>query len=74
MAQKLSGLDGYRINTTYVDDWRELIRQSEFGLCPRGRFPTTARMFEALQAETIPIVIWWNVRAQPYLELSRQWK
>ncbi len=64
MAQKLSGLDGYRINTTYVDEWRELIRQSEFALCPRGRFPTTSRMFEALQAETIPIVIWWNVRAR----------
>ena len=64
MAQKLDGLDGYRIHIGHVDGWQELIRDSEFALCPRGRGATTSRVFEALQAETIPIVIWWSVRTR----------
>ena len=66
MAARLSGLDGYQIDTGYVDNWRELITDSDFALCPRGRAPTTQRIYEALTAETIPIVIWWNVRPDPW--------
>ena len=61
MLQRLNGTDGFNIQR-YVDDWQELIRDSEFQLCPRGKGPTSYRMYESLQAETIPIYIWWNVR------------
>ena len=63
MAARLSGLDGYRIQRGYVHNWRELITDSDFALCPRGRAPITMRIYDALSAETIPIVLWWNVRS-----------
>ena len=42
--------------------WEALIRSSDFHLCPRGNGPTSYRMYESLQAETIPIYIWSEVR------------
>jgi hypothetical protein len=63
MLEKLNGTAGFSIQR-YVDDWQELIQDSEFQLCPRGKGPTSYRLYESLQAETIPIYIWWNVRIQ----------
>ena len=58
---KLNGTDGFEIQR-HVDDWQLLIRDSEFQLCPCGKGPTSYRLYESLQAETIPIYIWWGVR------------
>ena len=58
---KLNGTEGFDIQR-YTDDWQQLIRDSEFQLCPRGKGPTSYRLYESLQAETIPIYIWWRVR------------
>ncbi len=61
MVERLNSTEGFSIRR-YVDDWQELIRDSNFQLCPRGKGPTSYRMYESLQAETIPIYIWWSVR------------
>jgi hypothetical protein len=47
-------------------NWEELIRGSVFHLCPRGNGPTSYRLFESLQAGTIPIYIWEEVRLLPF--------
>ncbi len=41
--------------------WQEFIQASEFHLCPRGYGPTSYRLYECLQAETIPIYVWAQV-------------
>ena len=38
------------------------MHESVFHLCPRGHGPTSYRLYEALQADTIPIYIWEHVR------------
>jgi len=46
-----------------VPDWEALIHGSVFHLCPRGNGPSSYRLYEALQADTIPIYIWEGVGA-----------
>ncbi len=36
MLERLNGTEGFSIRR-YVDDWQELIRDSNFQLCPRGK-------------------------------------
>lgn len=45
-----------------VPDWEALIHTSVFHLCPRGNGPSSYRLYESLQADTIPIYIWDEVR------------
>ena len=60
MRGLLNGTEGFAISDR-VPDWEALIRDSDFHLCPRGNGPTSYRMYESLQAETIPIYIWAEV-------------
>lgn len=60
MKTILNSTDGFYI-TQSVPDWVDLIRSSDFHLCPRGFGVTSYRMYECLQAETIPIYIWSQV-------------
>lgn len=62
MRELLNGTAGFHI-TERDPFWEDLIRSSHFHLCPRGNGPTSYRMYESLQAETIPIYIWSEVRA-----------
>ena len=74
MRDLLNGTEGFAI-TDRVPDWEALIRDSDFHLCPRGNGPTSYRLYEALQAETIPIYIWaevWLFCCSPYLVEIRQ--
>lgn len=48
--------------------WEEII-QSEFGLCPMGWTYWTARMFECILVETIPLVITKEYAIFPYEDL-----
>ena len=61
MRELLNGTEGFSISDR-VPDWEALIRDSDFHLCPRGNGPTSYRLYESLQAETIPIYIWAGVR------------
>lgn len=61
MRELLNGTAGFHI-TERDPFWEDLIRSSHFHLCPRGNGPTSYRMYESLQAETIPIYIWAEVR------------
>ena len=61
LRQKLGGQPGYNI-TRKVAHWQEFIQDSEFHLCPRGYGPTSYRLYECLQAETIPIYVWAQVQ------------
>ena len=60
MRDVFNGTEGFAI-TDRVPDWEALIRDSDFHLCPRGNGPTSYRLYESLQAETIPIYIWAEV-------------
>ncbi len=64
MRDLLNGTEGYAISDR-VPDWEALIRDSHFHLCPRGNGPTSYRLYESLQAETIPIYIWAEVASSP---------
>lgn len=46
-----------------VGGWEALIQGSVFHLCPRGNGPTSYRLYESLQAGTIPIYVWEEVRS-----------
>lgn len=61
MRALLNSTEGFQI-TDREPNWEALIRSSDFHLCPRGNGPTSYRMYESLEAETIPIYIWSEVR------------
>jgi hypothetical protein len=56
-VQFLQNLTGYHIRDR-DPHWEKLIHSSAFHLCPRGNGPSSYRLYEALQADTIPIYIW----------------
>jgi hypothetical protein len=60
LRNKLNQYPGFNV-TRKVDNWQRFIQDSEFHLCPRGYGPTSYRLYECLQAETIPIYIWAKV-------------
>ena len=72
MRDLLNGTAGFHI-TDRTPHWEALIRTSEFHLCPRGNGPTSYRMYESLQAETIPIYIWSEVGAPGFDLVSHGW-
>jgi hypothetical protein len=65
MFDILEDLDGYKLvdpnshsfNDADVQNFRDLISNSVFGLCPRGYGPTSFRLYETIQMGTIPIFI-----------------
>lgn len=65
MRDKLQNVTGFDIKER-VPDWQAMIRGSVFHLCPRGNGPSSYRQFEALQAGTIPIYIWDQVKWLPF--------
>lgn len=40
-----------------VEVYWDMIRDSQFVLCPRGRAPSTTRLFDVLQAGRVPVVL-----------------
>ena len=60
MRSKLNGADGFHIRPK-LQNWIRFIQDSQFHLCPRGAGPTSYRLYESLQTETIPIYIWAQV-------------
>lgn len=48
--------DKYYFNKS--DDWKRIIEQSTFSLCPRGFGATSFRLYEAIQLNSIPIYVW----------------
>lgn len=84
MRELLNATAGFDV-TDREPFWEALICSSDFHLCPRGNGPTSYRLYESLQAETIPIYIWSEVGASraadsaPCLELmpsatARAWR
>lgn len=65
MRTRLQNETGFQIRER-DPNWEELIRGSVFHLCPRGNGPTSYRLFESLQAGTIPIYIWEEVKWLPF--------
>ena len=53
----LQNLSGYHIHDR-DPFWERMMHTSVFHLCPRGNGPSSYRLYEALQADTIPIYIW----------------
>jgi hypothetical protein len=47
-------------------DWRDIMRRSEFSLCPRGLGRTSFRLYEAMSVGSIPIYIWDDVEWLPW--------
>ena len=45
------------IEDTNLNLFTEMINQSHFSICPRGFGPTSFRLYESIQAGTIPIYI-----------------
>lgn len=60
-ALPAQNLTGYHIHDR-DPFWEKLIHTSVFHLCPRGNGPSSYRLYEALQADTIPVYIWDEVR------------
>lgn len=65
MFDVLSGIDEYELidpdshtfNDEHIQNFRSLINQSTFGLCPRGYGPTSFRLYETIQMGSIPIFV-----------------
>lgn len=65
MFDLLSEVDGYKLidpdshtfNDQHIQNFRSLINQSIFGLCPRGYGPTSFRLYETIQMGSIPIFV-----------------
>ena len=64
LRKKLNEYPGFNV-TRKVEDWKQFIQDSEFHLCPRGYGPTSYRLYECLQSETIPIYVWAKARTTP---------
>jgi len=44
-------------NDTYIDSYLSLLKRSKFILCPRGIGTSTWRLFEAMKAGRVPVII-----------------
>lgn len=51
------------------DEWKNLMTNSIYSLCPRGNANTSFRLFEAIYLETIPIYIYTNKPVLPFSEI-----
>ena len=45
--------------------WEDVLRRSRYALCVRGWGPTSFRLYEAVQAGAIPIVVWEHQLVMP---------
>jgi Exostosin family len=52
-------------------EYAELVRRSKFVLCPRGRGPTSFRMYETMRAGRVPVVISDTWAAPPRVDWNR---
>ena len=41
----------------FVDSFRDVTRRSRFVICPRGVSPSSIRLFEAMEAGSVPVII-----------------
>jgi len=61
LVEKLSGIKEYKVelNEDYenIEKFEFLLENSIFSLCPRGTSPASFRLYEALEAGSIPIYI-----------------
>ena len=51
------------------NDWETTMESSFFSLCPRGYGPTSFRLYEALQLESVPIYVWDEEILLPFSDL-----
>lgn len=58
---------------TEGEDWKSIVEESTFSLCPRGYGSTSFRLFEAIQLGSIPIYIWDEEILLPFSE-KIQWE
>ena len=79
-AQALAGKEGFYVkvkgwekNISQEDEihFKEIMERSIFSLCPRGYGPTSFRLYEAIQAGSIPVYVFDNCWL-PY-EQSLEW-
>lgn len=50
-------------------EFKDIVERSVFSLCPRGYGRTSYRLYESMEAGSIPIYIWDDVEWLPYKEL-----
>lgn len=58
IRSELQDMYGQAYNFTKTNDWKTIIEQSTFSLCPRGYGATSFRLYEAIQLRSIPIYVW----------------
>jgi len=58
IRKELQDMYGSIFTFTKSLDWKKIIEQSEFSLCPRGYGATSFRLYEAIQLGSIPIYVW----------------
>ena len=58
IRNELQEMYGETFNFTETTNWKAVIEQSTFSLCPRGFGATSFRLYEAIQLGSIPIYVW----------------
>lgn len=68
LVDSLSELQGYYISTNNhnVNDFKTVVAQSEFTLCPVGYGKTSFRFYEAIHYNSIPVFIYEDELLEPY--------
>lgn len=55
------------------DEWKTIMEQSYYSLCPRGFGPTSFRLYESILLGSIPIYVWEDELILPFQEFLH-WK
>lgn len=69
IRSELLEMYGHMYNFTKTDNWKEIMQQSTFSLCPRGFGATSFRLYEAIQLGSIPIYIWEEDLMLPFSDI-----
>jgi hypothetical protein len=59
----------FSIDNSQINEWKNLMANSIYSLCPRGNANTSFRLFEAIHLETIPIYIYSDKPILPFSEI-----
>lgn len=69
IRSELFDMYGHVYNFTKTDNWKKIMQQSTFSLCPRGFGATSFRLYEAIQVGSIPIYIWEEDLMLPFSDI-----
>lgn len=69
VRSELEEIYGHMYHFTKTDDWKKVIEESTFSLCPRGFGATSFRLYEAIQLQSIPIYVWDEDLLLPFSEV-----